>query len=616
MLILLIILSAVLLGGLFLSPYFAEPQPTPVGFDTPDYIWRANLVWEQGLNALPGSAPGWFKDRADRPGYPVLAALVQATTSITPLQLAFALPAVMGILIGVGAGIFSRRCLDEPLWAFPVYAVVVGASVNVSITAPGLAANLLVDGLVMAAATTAVLAAGGNRTVVATLLLMAGAVLIHWPFAVLFVIVLGALAAALAPESFRAWRSGQPLLSTPAGRLGTVVAGSGVVMAGAIILSPALPVPPRAGPGSLVRKARRLMPLYRIPLIWPAAAAGSVALFFPPHPARRRGLLLMLIWAASAVVAVILLVLGARLATHRFLGFALGIPVLGAAALTAVGRLLARNRPLAAIAALVVTAGAVASVVAAESAWSRTATNWISEEQLAQAGLAGEYLERVGTERPVIFVVNPYARNPGTPVALSFRILRAGLPGDQVARTFVYLGRPRTLLAGRPTLREGNARYNRASLLHWSGVEPVVDEEPIILLLPAFNHGLPENERVGRGLAPGLIIVAGPIPANWQPAPLEPLDAPSAMSLIVWVVSILAVLTVVGLGWSASLIPLSWPDRVSLAPALGIAVLAVGGVIAGRLTSGGFAGLGVIVAALVSLLGWFPALRARSRSPL
>jgi hypothetical protein len=610
--------SIVVVAAQFLNLYLGDPVPVPAGFDTPKYIWRANLVAEEGLEALPGSTPSWFKENADRPGYPVLAGMIRATTGITAFDLSFLLPATAGVIIGLGAGAFALRGLREPSWAFGAYVVGVGASVNVGYTATGLADNLIIDALVMAAATTALMAADAQRTSAATILLFAAATLVHWPFAVVFLALLVALTVALVPESVTVARR-EGLLGTPAGLLGATVAGSAAAMVGALALAPALPEAPRAGAGQFIRKLKAVTPLFLFPVLAPLAGLGGVALLSPRDPARRRGMLLCLIWAGSAAVAVALLSVGVKVAAHRILVFALGIPILAVAALTGAAGWLARvSRLLRPVAAILIVAGLIGGGVLMNFAWARRARTWMPEQQLVQGEQAGQYLQRIGNQGPVIFVFNPYARDPGSSIALSFHVIRAALPANQVAHSFVYLGDPSSLTEGRPTLREGNNRFNRYSIRYWADVRPVLAERPVMLFLPAFNRGLPRDRAIGVGesIAPGVVVLRGPIPEGWSPQPPKPLIPPSAGRLITQLAVVLLVFFLVGLGWSASLLPLPWAVRVALAPALGVAALTVGGVIASRLVPGGFGGLGVVVAALVSLLGWVPALRAHLRSPL
>src|SRR5438309_1602404 len=133
-------------------------HPGPVGYDTAKYVWRANLVDAEGTPALAGSAQSPLHVNADRPGYPVLIALLHAVTRVRPFDLTFVLPAVVASVIGLGAGAFALRVLREPPWAFAVYTIVVGASVNVALVAIGYADTLLAAAVLLAAATATVLA--------------------------------------------------------------------------------------------------------------------------------------------------------------------------------------------------------------------------------------------------------------------------------------------------------------------------------------------------------------------------------------------------------------------------------------------------------------------------
>jgi hypothetical protein len=615
LLVLLLALSVVTLAGVYLWLYLRQPVSVPVGFDTPKYIWRANLVAEEGVDALPGSTPSWFRENADRPGYPVLAGLIRGSTGVTPFELAFVLPAAMAVLIGLGAGTFALRGLREADWAFPFYAVGVGASVNVALTAVGLADNLIVDALIVATAATAAVVAAGQGGGAAALLLLTAAALVHWPFALVFLLVLAAVGVALVPESFVRWRRGERAVQTPAARLGALVGVAGATMGAAMALAPALPELPRAGFGQFTRKLRALVPLYRLPFVGPLAVAGAAALAFPRDRARLRGLILAVVWAGTAVAAVALLALGVKTAAHRVLAFALGIPILAVAAVVGAVRVLERIRPaLAPVGYLLAGAAVAVGAGLATDAWSTRDRSWMPIPQLIQARQAGEYLEAVDNQGPVIFLINPFAERPGSPVELAFRVLRAGLPGDQVASAHVYLGDPNELLAGRATLRPENRAYNKVSRRHFRDVEPLLDAHSIVLLLASFNEGrTPGEEEVGNEVAPGISVLQGPTPEGLTLDPPALPQPVSAQSLIANLALVLGLLWLSGLGWARSLLPLSWPERVALAPALGMAALVVGGLLVGRLGLGGVAPAGIPVTAGIIVLGWVPFLVARRR---
>src|SRR5205823_3305917 len=88
------------------------------------------------------------------------------------------------------------------------------------------------------AATCALLAADGRRGVAATGVLLAGAAVVHWLFAALFVAVLAGAAVLFVPESILARRRGTRLLDTPTARMGAGI-GAGVLGgAAAVVLAP------------------------------------------------------------------------------------------------------------------------------------------------------------------------------------------------------------------------------------------------------------------------------------------------------------------------------------------------------------------------------------------
>ena len=67
----------------------------------------------------------------------------------------------------------------------------------------------------------------------------------------------------------------------------------------------------------------------------------------------------------------------------------------------------------------------------------------------------------------------------------------------------------------------------------------------------------------------------------------------------------LAILLIVGLGWSAALIDANWLARLGLAPAFGVAVLVLGGVIGARLGWSVAGTSGSVLFAMLATTGWF-----------
>jgi hypothetical protein len=320
---------------------------------------------------------------------------------------------------------------------------------------------------------------------------------------------------------------------------------------------------------------------------------------------RRRGLALLLLWAGGAGVAVVLVLLAPAAASvlpaHRVLLFSLGIPLLAVAGVTWVARLVATRRGGAGMAAAAILVGAA---LAGNIVLGRAALRPDREgraRQFRDAAVAGRYLDRLESVRPVIF---PFA-DPGFRFYRS--VVRAALPARWVASALGYLGSPRDLLVGRPTLRAGDDAFNETSLEYWDAVRPVVAEAPIVVVLDSLNP--PGAARGGTRAGPGVTVLGGP-PGDPGPAPVvpEPSPAGTAADLALAV----GILAVAGLGWAAALVPAGWLGRVALAPALGIGTIIPAGVAADRL---GLVAPGSRrwVLAAIAVAGWALAAAVRFR---
>src|SRR5262249_48025783 len=140
------------------------------------------------------------------------------------------------------------------------------------------------------------------------------------------------------PMSWRRWRAGtMPLLDTPTARIGTSLvagAGGGFVGVHAVLANPG---PRGRGGGSgFAKKLRPGLPQDRFPITIPAAVLGAVAL--GDDTRRDRGRTLGPAYTLSLLVSWCLVALAGYLAwtvfhlpvpAHRFLAFALAVPLLG-----------------------------------------------------------------------------------------------------------------------------------------------------------------------------------------------------------------------------------------------------------------------------------------------
>ncbi|MFL5798961.1 MAG: hypothetical protein ACJ77A_13635 [Actinomycetota bacterium] len=609
----LVAMTAVVLAAPFLHLYSHEHLRVPLGFDTPKYVWRANLVGGEGVASLAGSAPTTYKVDPGRVGQPVLTSLVHAVVGVSPFRFSFVAPAVMAVVIGLAAGALAVGPLREPPWAFPVYAIAVGASVNVFLTGVGYADNLMVDGIAVAIAAVAVAVSGGRASIGALALLFAGGVLTHSVFMLLLGLILACVVAASVPESLLAVRRKRaPLRRTPAARLAIALAVAGVAVVVAVLVTPSHPQGAPAVPRYVsMTKLGLFAPKYHFAVVGAAAAAGIVALWWPKDPTRRRGMALAVVWALSALAAVVALVqLHHAVPAHRVVGFAFGIPVLAAAAVTGVARLLASRGPVAvrvaggvAGAALVLAALGY-TVAIGYDAWSGKSQS-INPDAYQQALTAGRYLEDAHIERPVIFVVNPGTPQPRLALYENFGLVRAAVPPSVISRTFVYLGDPAQLRHGRPTLRTNQPAFDTTSRRYFQYLEPYLGAHPVVFLLRAQNPFSPPSGRLHGAwpITPDVVLLAGPRVESARPAPVRLMPL-SQGTLSGWTAGILALLFVAGFGWSAALVDGGWWERAALAPAIGVAALVVVGLAGSRLGAGLLGSSGTVLAATAAVLGW------------
>jgi hypothetical protein len=617
---------------LFLSLYTSRHYATPIAQDTLKYIWRTKLTELAGFGAIV-HVPAGTTVQPDRPGFPAMAALVHSTLGVSPFRLAFVVAPVAAVMVGLAAATLMVRATREPRWSFPVYLLGVGASMNVVLMAVGYLDNLVAAGVLVAAAVCGLLAADGRRGIVATALLLCGATIIHWQFTALFVAVLLGVVVLLVPESFRAWRRGGSPLQTPAARLAAGLLGA-VAGAGLILLETSGPAN-KSNRGSFLHKVK-VASDYRFGVVGPLSVAGVAAVAVPPASRRLRTLALLVVWGLSAPAAYVALKSGLSLPAHRVIAFALAIPILATAAVVGAvrggGRLLARIRgraasPLRVIAT--VAAGAVL-VVALVVSTAVSRSEWFGHahpalvvhgfpspvptqaDAIAEASRAAAYVARDGHGLPVIYV----ARTNALAVAASaMGIVRVAIPPDQIPRTALYVGIVQRLLEGHPTLApRGGSNYNRLSLKFWAGAKEFADRA-IIIELRSFDRRLatkgPEG-LPGQWIAKGVWLVRGPPPT--APVPdIPPPTAPSPLSLVLAVVGVLALFAAAGSGWGAALLD-DAGARIALAPAFGVVVLALGGVLVDHAGLRLRGVVGVAVAVVVAAGGWAVFLLGRRAS--
>lgn len=604
--------AVVVVGAVYLWAYGTGKFHTPIGFDTPQVIWRANLVAESGLGSLTGWAPADLTVHGDRTGVLVFASLLDGLFGIEPYRLMFSLPAIASVLVALAAGAFAVSSLEEPPWSFAVYAVGVGASTHMARIAVGSHDNAFVMSMLVAFALMALLSAAGRPAIAGSIVLFAAAVLAHWRFAVLFIPVFVALSLVLLPGSLRRWKEGASFSSTPSARVGLAVAGGVAAGAASMLLAPESPL--RGLDASIridarklaAKSASRLTPL-RLPVTVGAAVAGAVLAWWPRSSLRRWAVATMVLWAASVLAAAVAYHwLDQPVPVYRVAAYSLAIPMLAMAFVVSMVRRLRDRlgRVGAAIGAIAILGVMGWTTMTAETLWDEEVP-LMSEARVLAMRNAAAYLDASGTGRPAIFLVSTPQLVP------TLRQVYAGVPARLITNTRVFVGTLQDLMQGRPTTiapaLEGSSRSTLGGALE------VADDDPVVMYLDVFNPRF-DAPKGALEVASGVRVAPTRALASVPDAAFDGSAVPDVTPWsLTWVaVAGVGLALVAGVGWSWALVPATWLARLGVAPAFGAAILALIGTMADRLGVG-FSRTGSLVIVLVSTAGGWLLVLARGR---
>jgi hypothetical protein len=641
---------AVVVLSFFLSVYVRRDIPVPLGWDTSRYLWQTSFVQAEGLEALREPLPPPYKKSLSRPAFPIIAATTSSMTGVSSFRVAAVLPSVLALVIGAAAGAFVTATLRRPLWELGAIAVAVGTCAYVvRLAAPeAYQDNMSAAAIVLAAAVPITFAVAGVRgmLVPAIVLLGAGAVT-HWVFFLFFAGVLGLAGLGLLPGSWRQWRSGRPLWETPLARLSAITIGGGALGAAAIFgVLGAAPERPKFSYPEFRKKLRLDIPKYRFAVALPLAAVGAASLFLDrvfgrasdaegsaredERAATRRFVAILLVaWVAFAALGVAAFLAGRLLPAHRFLAFALAVPLLGILGVLAIGRLVAgrpgapnrRARVLLGTAAVVLVVGVSASTSYVtwedQPTWAR-----MDRDKVSQAALAGAYLDRLGTppEEPFVFIVDDRGPNPDAYVGLMTHMIRASLPAERLRALHIFVGDPADFLARRPST-DGTGQHTAVSRRFLEDLEPLLEARPIAFVAAALNDhswgrwiGAHPDSRIGSDVA----IVQGPQTGTLLDVPPIAIGPLPAYQWVAFAGGIACLYGLIGLGWTLAVFGgrIRRFEALALSPAVGLAAIVLAGVVADRLGVRLIGVPGAAVALAAGVAGWGALALRRRRAPL
>ena len=417
------------------------------------------------------------------------------------------------------------------------------------------------------------LAVGTRRGVVAAAIALGGGGLTHPQFFLIGALVLAAVAVWSLARHERGWQS-------DAGRVAVAtVAGGAVVWAGllAMAIGPArLAVDTskdgflrRAGMSDAVRHAYLDRALHRWTryVQWLALPLAALGLMRTSGFARR----VLAAWTALVVLGAPVGLLTGWFPADRLITFGFSIPALAGVGVVAVWLWLERRVWLATL-----VAAALVGVMAAGAliAWSRQQP-FISPLEVDRATTAARIADTLPPGTPLVFIVDDTDTTVSFLATRAANVLRAAMPPERADDVYVYVGTPENFLAGVPTLR-GSAEFDAMSRLYLEDI-PHGSAAPRRRVRPRAvqpNAGRDVELDLFRWSRGVYATIPGPSTLGAARDPLEP-SSPARIAL--GAVVLLALTGIVGFGW-ARWAGLDVPAAAGVAPAIGVATLAIGGV--------------------------------------
>jgi hypothetical protein len=565
-----LLLPAAIVAGIYLAPFVRDPGELPKGRDTFGYLWRTDLVYEQGVGALDPDRSGLAGALGDRPAHPIVTSILRSVTGTSSLTLMWILPGAMGAAIAIVAGGLAVEGVREGRRLSGLVGVGVGGSAFVALTAVGYSTNVMFDVVALGVGSIAICVAfhPGLRGVVGAGVLLALGSLFHWPFALVFAGVLMVFWALLALRSV-AWTATP---RWPAGAARRVAAVVGVAAVLSLVVFLVAPVRPTEAPGypdaAIERKSDLRLPQMALPVTLPAAAFGLAVLALPRgSPQRRWSTALLGPWAALALVGIVgWYGIGLPTPPHRFAAFALGIPILIVLGALGLRRWWGGNAGRV-VAFLIGTAATIALAASGARAWS--AVEPIHEgAPFGQLATVRSYAAGLTNDTSLVFPIGLAGRRE--PVAL----VRSGLAPDLYPRIV----------------------FERVRLA--DGVPDPPGPAAVLFVDALIGQRPPQG---GTRLGPGVYLLSGPAPGPIEVGRVP--RAPSALGSAWLTLAALAVMVISGVGWAAALTTFPVLGVLSIAPAFGLGFLALAGLVAGRVDVPVGGGGGVAVFAVTALVG-------------
>jgi len=597
--------AALVLLGVFLAHPLLEGHRLPLGPDAPVYVWWARFVDVEGLEAVR------------RPGTPALILPLTTLLLTEPLHVVAALEPVLAMAVGLAGGALVESALGPDRVRFAITALLTGAFAG--LLAAGWLANLMLAALFLVALAAFALAERSWRAVMFAAGCLAAAGIAHSLFLAVALAIVAGTVLLLAPGAFRRIRRGERPFDTAAMRLSIgAAAGGGVSLLALGPLAGGSGAPGDTSQDQVFRglgMRETLTERYR-ERVWgdarrvasPAVAAVAGAAWLGRLEAvgderRRYAGALAASWVAVTAVGVGVLWATGLAPPGRFLTFAYVLPLTAATAAAAALRRRGWIR---------VAGAAAAAAVAATSLWGwYRQTPFMSERELESVEAVAPVLKSLPPDTPVVVVVDTEEFAAAFHVARFGNVIRAALPAERIADTYLFVGGPEDVLAGRPGTRSEDPEYRGLAEAYLERVRPLLDQAAILVLAPFNPQGFADARRLGAEVSEDAVLLRAPEGI----APGAAGNGPIGISPAAWAgLALLAaiVLALLGGGWAAWGLPGTGPlPALAAAPAAGLGVLILGGLAADRLSLS-LAHGGAAIAGTLALVGYLLAARYRA----
>lgn len=425
------------------------------------------------------------------------------------------------------------------------------------------------------------------RSVVAAGALLGAATLTHPLFATVAFSILVVLIVSLARGALSRARAGEALNGTDAFRISAAsLGGAGIGLLGLLPTLGAISVPGDTSQDGFLRRfgsAELLRDRYRerfagdlgraaVPLAAGAALAAAGWSYRGPSTSGRRYLIRVLsAWAVVSVVGLVVLALTGWGPPYRLLAFSFFVPLAAAWGLDEVA---ARRRGLAVIGAVV----AAAFVIASMYGWYRQAPN-LSQGDIEDVRRVGRAVASLPAETPAVILVESDQPAAAFHITRMANLLRMGLPPDRLAETLVAVGSPSDFRAGRPTLT-GDREHDLVARAYLREAGHVEDTAALVVVERFNPQAFPEATRLGREVLPGVAVV-GAEQAPSSDVTGDRIPGLGGAELLLLSAAAIALLALLGAGWARWALPgLAARTAISLAPAAGLAVTVLAGILA------------------------------------